>query len=219
YFHSWYRNNDITQGQFLQKATHDLDYINFILGIKPVELCAMTSKRVFNGSEKAGIRCDECPKAETCPENPKAILDRNDEVFGDYCCYGEDCKNEDSGSVLIRYETGMHVNYTQNFYIKKKAEKRGARFLGDEGTLEFDWYRNQIKIYNHYNARIDTFQYDESLGSHFGGDDRLVDNFYNLVAGKATQSIATFEEGLDSALLCIRAKQSAEQSKFMKIQE
>ena len=45
YYHNWYRDESETGGLFLQKATHDLDYLNHILEIKPVELCAMTPSR------------------------------------------------------------------------------------------------------------------------------------------------------------------------------
>jgi predicted dehydrogenase len=32
YYHNWYRNYDVAGGLFLQKATHDLDYIQYVLG-------------------------------------------------------------------------------------------------------------------------------------------------------------------------------------------
>ena len=47
YFHGWYRDEKETGGLWLQKATHDFDYINSILRIRPVEICAMTSKQIF----------------------------------------------------------------------------------------------------------------------------------------------------------------------------
>ena len=43
YYHKWYRNESITGGLWLQKATHDFDYINYLLGDnKPVRICAIT---------------------------------------------------------------------------------------------------------------------------------------------------------------------------------
>ncbi len=218
YFHSWYRDFDIVQGLFMQKATHDLDYIQYLLGdIRPVEVCAMTSKRVFAGDKPAGLRCSQCGQQDTCPESAKVLRASGQEVYGDFCCYGKDCRNEDSGSVLIRYESGMHVAYTQNFYIKRGAKRRGARFLGDKGTLEFDWYANQLTIYSHEVDRVDTCRYDPSMESHFGGDNRLVDSFYDLVTHRKTDSVATLEEGLRSARLCLAAKESAETGRFVKI--
>ena len=45
------------------------------------------------------------------------------------CCYAVDTGNEDSGSALIRYETGMHVSYSRIF-ARHKAGARGARLFG-----------------------------------------------------------------------------------------
>lgn len=218
YFHSWYRDYAITHGLFLQKATHDLDYIQYILGdLQPVEVCAMKSKRVFTGDKPAGLRCSQCEDRDICPESA-TVLERNgQEVYGEYCCYGTDCLNEDSGSVLIRYESGMHVAYTQNFFIKKSAQKRGARFLGERGTLEFDWYTNTMTVYPHDVDRVETYRYDAGMDSHFGGDAKLVDNFYALITGKTNRPVATLREGLRSALLCLTATESAEKRRFLPI--
>lgn len=47
-YHKWYRDEKETGGLFLQKATHDLDYINYLLGDnKPVRICAMKSKQIL----------------------------------------------------------------------------------------------------------------------------------------------------------------------------
>lgn len=220
YYHSWYRNYDVAGGLFLQKATHDLDYIQYVLGgMRPVELCAMKSKQVFNGNKPTGLMCSQCDERETCRESAVVLKRNGQEVFGEYCCYGEDSKNEDSGSVLIRYDTGMHVAYTQNFFIKRSAQKRGARFLGEKGTLEFDWYTNTMTVYQHDIDRVDTYRYNPSMDSHFGGDNRLVDSFYQLITGQTKQSVASLREGLDSAYLCLKATQSAEEHRFVTLDD
>lgn len=41
YFHDWYRDESISHGLFLQKATHDIDVINYLTGEMPVRVCAM----------------------------------------------------------------------------------------------------------------------------------------------------------------------------------
>ncbi|WP_256976081.1 hypothetical protein [Paenibacillus sp. MY03] len=46
-----------TRGLFVQKATHDFDYINHILGLKHITVCAMTSKQIFKGNKRAGMQC------------------------------------------------------------------------------------------------------------------------------------------------------------------
>ncbi len=219
YYHNWYRDENETQGLFLQKATHDFDYINYLLGTKPVEICAMTSKQIFKGNKPADLFCKDCDEYYTCDESPYVIKKYyKDKVKGEMCCYAVDTGNEDSGSAIIRYNTGMHVSYSQNFFARHKAGARGARLLGFKGTLEFDWYKGEIKIFMHQTPRTDTYKFDIPGGSHFGGDDVLAENFINVMQGKE-DSVAPLEAGLLSTLMCIKAKESALTGEFRKIEQ
>ena len=47
-----------------------------------------------------------------------------DHPHGDLCCFSTATGNHDSASVLIRYDTGMHVCYSQNFFARKNAQLR-----------------------------------------------------------------------------------------------
>lgn len=216
YYHNWYRDERETGGLFLQKATHDLDYLNHILELKPVELCAMTSKQVMKGDKPAQLKCADCGEKDTCPEGPTQTLGRGDYLHGEYCCYAEDTGNEDSGTVIVRYETGMHVVYTQNFFTRNKhAAKRGAVLTGVGGTVEFDWNTNEIVVRKHYQMGEMRCKV-ESVGNHGGGDTALAENFIGVMLGKES-SKTPLEEGLLSAHMCLKAKESAENHCFVKM--
>ncbi|WP_246066809.1 Gfo/Idh/MocA family protein [Paenibacillus koleovorans] len=215
YFHNWYRDEQETGGLFLQKATHDFDYINYLVGQKPVSVVAMTSKQIFKGTKPAGLRCVDCAENQTCEESTVHLKGIRRETWA-YCAFAEDTGNEDSGSALIRYENGMHVSYTQNFYSRKKSSFRGARFTGYKGTLELDFHGSQIKVYMHHTPRVET--YDIEMGNdHFGGDTELVKNFVKVMKGEG-RSVSTLEDGLLSALMCLKAKQSAETGMLQSIE-
>jgi predicted dehydrogenase len=220
YFQTWYRDENETQGLFLQKATHDFDYINFLLGVKPVSLCAMSAKLIYKGTKPACKLCSECSEKDSCLESPF-----NPEAGGhglppcDWdtlkCAFAVDTGNEDSGSAIIRYSNGMHVNYTQNFFARKKAAKRGATLSGYNGTLEFDFYTNQIRVFGHQQNIVETYDVD-AAGGHGGGDGVLCDAFVKMVEGKA-DSISRLDDGLLSALMCLKAKESAATDTFQEI--
>ena len=57
YYGEWYRNTEETKGQLLQKATHDFDYINYLLARQPVSIAAMSSRQVFGGDKPKGLTC------------------------------------------------------------------------------------------------------------------------------------------------------------------
>lgn len=217
YFHDWYRDENETGGLFLQKATHDFDYINYLLDIEPVIICAMKSKQIFKGNKPRGLICRECDEYADCPESTYVVKHfKYDDTHGDMCCFAKDTGNEDSGGALIRYKTGMHVSYSQNFFARKSAGARGARFLGYNGTLEFDWFTDKLKVFMHNTPRVETYEFDSHKMSHCGGDQMLAFNFINVVKN-GEKSKSPIEAGILSALMCLKAKESAQTNTFQEI--
>lgn len=217
YYHSWYRDENETQGLFLQKATHDFDYINYLLGQKPIQICAMKSKQLFKGQKPAGLRCKDCDEYRVCSESPYVIkLSKKDEPTGDYCCFAVDTGNEDSGSALVRYESGLHLCYSQNFFARKNAAARGARLLGYDATLEFDWYSGKIQIFRHDTNIVETYEFLPDLYGHFGGDKILIKSFIGVMSGEEV-SCSPLESGILSTRMCLRATESCQTNSFMLI--
>ncbi|WP_135552576.1 Gfo/Idh/MocA family protein [Paenibacillus cymbidii] len=213
YYHNWYRDENETGGLFLQKATHDFDYINYVLGLAPVSVCAMTSKQVFKGDKPAGLRCVDCEENRTCEESTAFNPERRERW--PFCSFATDTGNEDSGSALVHYESGMHVSYSQNFFARRKAAARGARFLGYKGTIEFDFYTGRIQTFLHHSPRVETIEFTQGE-NHFGGDEKLADSFIGLMKGES-ESVSTLRDGLVSALMCLQARESAATNTFREL--
>lgn len=210
YYHKWYRDDKETGGLFLQKATHDVDYITELIGRKPISVCAMTSKQVFKGDRPAGLLCRNCPEKDTC-------IDFSDNLGTDYrkndgCCFAVDTGNEDSGSAVIMYDNGVHVSYSQNFISRRSAGKRGVRVVGRLGTVEFDWEENYIRYHDHYGERHD-IPVTEKAGGHFGGDGMLIADYLLALEGKETS--CKLCDGVRSAKLCLCLKESSLEKKFV----
>lgn len=221
YFHDWYRDESVAHGLFLQKATHDVDLINYLTGETPNMICAMKSKQIFKGDMPAGLRCSECGKAETCMESTYNIEKvRNDIPRSDYCCYAVDTGNEDSGSMIIGYESGMHAVYSQNFFARKKAARRGARLYGYKGTLEYDFAKDEVVVYDHMSdkvTKVECRMLSNTSNGHAGGDYVLIQNFVDLILKRTTQSIAPLSAGIISAEMCLAAKEASESFEYKKI--
>lgn len=217
YYKYWYRDESLTGGLFLQKATHDLDYINYVLGKQPVELCAMESKTVYKGDKPANLKCEDCPENDSCYESTKVIREQeNDEPYGEYCSYGEDVGNHDSATILMQYADGLHAVYTQNFVARKEAGKRGMRMIGQKATVEFDWTTNEIMLFYHDKNTVEHIVMRPNAGAgHGGGDNVLIRDFAAILNGDIARSCLL--EGLQSAYLCLKAKESAEKHIFVKV--
>jgi predicted dehydrogenase len=225
YFHGWMRNDALTGGLWLQKATHDLDYLSYMIGRLPERIVAVESKNVFTGDMPAGIYCLECPIQDTCPESQKnlfymqGILDdmRKAEDWWDgrwQCSFAVDTGNHDSATAILQYANGSHLTYTQNFYARRAAAKRGARFLGYKGTMEFDFNSDEVVVMHHQKPRVDRLRLDAHEGGHHGGDTELLLDFLNIIFGTG-ESRSTLEDGLMSANLCLMAKESCQNSQFV----
>ena len=216
YYHGWYRDESETGGLFLQKSTHDFDYINSMLdGARPVSVSAVASKMIFTGNEPSGQLCESCPKAATCPEGPEALRKLNIDPTGYACCFATDTGNHDSGSALVTYDTGIHVVYTQNFVARNKAAKRGARFIGYDGTVEFDFPTGKITVYEHHTGKVEVIDMSGDFGQHFGGDRRLAEAFLRVLEGGKSPS--TLAEGILSVSMCLAARESAESRRFVDV--
>ena len=214
------------QGLFVQKATHDLDYMMDLMGSRIVRVGAMASYgRVFGGKKRAGLVCSACGEAETCPESPGNRA-RNGSASGknrDHAClFSRHCGTpgtgmcEDSSSCVVEFASGAHGIYTQVFYSRREAARRGAIVSGYDGTLSFDWYRNELVTVHHHSPFTDKTAAGEGA-SHFGGDAELARDFFGLIRGRIKRSRTPIETGLASIYACLAAKKSAETGQFVKV--
>ena len=209
YYHSWYRDPQETGGLFLQKATHDVDYIAYLTGETPVDAFARTTKLHYKGNKPAGLHCPDCAEYFTCRESSyvvKHIL--KEEVTGDACCFAVDTGNEDGASAIFTLPGGAIVSYSQNFVVKKGAARRGCRLIGTDASVEFDFYTGEIREDRYDLPQTVTHVFRADAHSHFGGDEALALEFMGLMNGKKPES--DLLAGLNSAAVCLAAKRSSE---------
>lgn len=217
YYHNWYRDAELTGGLWLQKATHDFDYLNYILGQKVVTIGAMSVRKLFGGDMPEDQKCEGCEKYTECPESPFVVKNVYKDPYGvpgQWCAYSKNEGNDNCATAIMKYESGTIVNYNQNFFARMSAARRGARFYGYKGTLEFDWYTNELKVFNHTANRVDTYKL-ETKGDHFGGDMKLAKLYMELLKGESKDSY--LDQGIESARMCLAARESCETGKFMEM--
>lgn len=216
YYHSWYRDANETGGLFLQKATHDIDYIHFLTGERPVSVCAKTAKLHFKGDRPAGLHCPDCADFHTCPESSYVVKNiLKEDVQGDACCFAEDTGNEDGASAIFTTASGMLISYNQNFTVKKSAGRRGARLIGTQGSAEFDFYTAEIREDRYLSPQTVTHAFHFPAGMHFGGDEMLALDFLRVLDGGEAQSDLT--AGLVSAASCLAARRADAEGRFVPV--
>ena len=227
YWEHEYRNFEITQGLFLQKATHDLDYLTYLMDSPIVRVAAMaTYGRVFGGDKPAGLHCAICDETEVCLESPqnRARVRGTGQQPDHPCLFSVDCgspetgTNEDASSCLIEFASGAHGIYTQVFYARRDAGTRGATVSGYEGTVRFDWYTNSLHRVRHHAPFSETATAGQGA-SHFGGDIELCRDFLGLINGRIRESRTPITMGIASVYSCLACKQSAETGEFVEVRQ
>ena len=226
YWEAPYRNWDITQGLFLQKATHDFDYIMYLMDSPIVRVAAMATRgQVFGGTKRAGLMCSQCEEQETCLESPQnrrrngttGVHEDHPCVFSVDCGSPETNLNADASSALVEFASGAHGAYTQVCYARRDAATRGATVSGYRGTVSFDWYTNELHRVRHHAPYSATERAGTGM-SHFGGDLELAHDLIGLIRGTA-KSRTPIETGLTSVYACLAAKESAETGEFVPVRQ
>ena len=219
YFRSWYRNYELDGGLWLQKFTHDVDYINYLLDARPRWVSAMNAQRVFGGDKPFELQCKDCPEQESCPESPfvrfRSGFEGGQVQFAEeqtyqenqFCVFSDGIKLQDMGSCMLEYESGAQATYTQNFFTRYRAARRGARLYGARGTIEFEWNQNYIKVFSHTSPIVETIDFSSDM-PHFGGDRELSYDFLMAMRDRRP-SRSPISAGILSALTCLWARESA----------
>lgn len=222
YYHGWMRDEHETGGLWLQKATHDFDYLNSLVRQPPIRICAMESKTVFRGEMPTGLRCAECERLETCPESPGNLsyfqeLTPRVDPNAWLCSYAVDTGNHDSASAIIQYGSGLHAVYSQNFYTRGGAAARGATLIGYRGTIKFDWYQDELTVHHHHSGKTERHRFDVGDGhGHHGGDEELARDFLDVISGRH-QGRAPLHAAILSAQMCLLARESCTTHSFQDV--
>ena len=218
YYSEGYRDYEVTGGLWLQKATHDFDYLNQVLG-RPVAITSMMTRKIYGGVMPHGLWCSACEKDETCLESPRGVARRGDDggvgTRDHPCVYGDEIKNQDAGSAIIMYEDGAHAVYSQNFVSRRSAGRRGAIITGYRASLSFDWYTGTLTVIDHHRDRVETVKIRAATG-HLGGDEALARNFGDVCLGR-DEARTDLSAGLISAAMCLAARESAHKQKWMPV--
>ena len=224
YWERFYRDTSITGGLFLQKATHDFDAMMALMD-SPITRVAATAHHggVFGGDRPEGLRCSECDERRTCLESPQnRARNRSGGSTADHLCvFSRACgtpetgTNEDTSSALLEFASGAHGLYTQVFFSRRDAAARGAVISGYHGTLDFDWYRNDLRLVRHHEPFTTRATAAEGM-SHFGGDEELARNFLGMIL-HGEESRADIRAGLRSVYACLAARESARTGTFVDV--
>ena len=152
YFRRWHREKDKSGGLLVHKGTHHFDLVNWWIDAVPETVYGM-GRLAFYGRENAERRGVSVPydryTGEDTGGDPFAIdlaaaertralyldAEKHDGYRRDQNVFGDGVSIEDTMSLLVRYRTGVVLNYSLNAYMPR--EGFSAAFNGTRGRLEY----------------------------------------------------------------------------------
>jgi predicted dehydrogenase len=229
YFHDWHGTMANTGGLLLQKGSHDLDIINWVVDSKIKRIAAFGSQDFFGGDKQNHLVCQNCVERNSCSE---AIVDRNiswkrpdgkdTEVlynqWRNQCVYREEVDVLDNHHTILEYENGVKVSYLECHFTPE--DNREYIFIGTKGKLKLDDTKDLITIQlrNGMYDREEKITYENLQLSegHGGGDKYIIDDFINaLITGQ--QPKVGGEAGFESIQAGIVAHEAIRDGEIKKI--
>ena len=212
-----YRRFNEVGGLWLQKATHDFDYLNQLVGARPVRVAAMMTQRIFGtGRILEPARPPTVEMLHIDKHQYKLgdedITDRDAQLNSFGSRFHAAIKNQDAGSAIIWYDNGVIVSYDKNFVTRRDAQSRGAIVTGYNGTLDWNCYPTEhIRIVDHDSPRVDRVECPSDEGDgHGGGDLALHQPFVELMQGKPNTA-GNLTDGMLSVAMCLAVRRAAQQ--------
>jgi len=213
--HSFVRGNWRKESEsvpiLLAKSVHDLDWLQYIMGSRCVQVSSFGSLRHFRSENKppnAASRCLDCDYEPQCPYSAKKIYpERIEQGLTDWMAnvltpdltpegitkalrngpYGRcvyECDNDvvDHQVVNMNFEGGQTITFTMTAF--SEWEDRKTKLFGSLGQLAGDG--SVIEHYDFLTDRTQVYEIqptDQSLmGHHGGGDYNLMASFVAAVA-------------------------------------
>lgn len=239
YFRKWMRTREKIGSLLLQKATHDLDIMNHVTGLKPVSIAAFGSRLLYGGDMPNDLTCDVCDRKMSCP---MSIYRRKLEAGKllpppqlRKCVYAREIDINDNEVLIIQYEGGVTASYSETFNAPTLGGQRGGAFIGSEGIMELKYYGDFVEDHTNGaimvgNSHIDITKFNAKPGTrihevydwggehHFDGNDFVMLGKLDRLHGRPSDVAGTIEEGYISAKMCLAAQESIETGKIVPLE-
>lgn len=223
YRSSWRRHSETSGGSMLEKACHDMDILNWMMGCRPLSLNSYGASPVFAPNPSLPEVCDDCSYASTCQyyKKPKfsSHEDRGEEVLHEFireddrCIYNIDKDTVDVQSVSIEYENGAVANFMLNFHGMGPKAGRNFHAIGTKGRVWGSLQEKTVFLHENLTGRTTLFDVGEDGSGHGGGDQAHALLLGAMMGDPAYAPDQNAEAGYLSAVMCLAADVSRTQQR------
>lgn len=191
-FHNWRREKSKGGTMMIEKATHDLDLLQWLLNARPVSVFASTKQMAFGGDKPDDLVCNACDERLTCPESDLNQWYVHQRGYGHPdnaapCCFAKAADVPDDELCLIHYDTGVHASYIATYYTPECYKHREIQLVGLGGVLEISQHSEageaEIALYPRYGkpGEVTRQTFNAQGRGHLEGDLGIMRHFYDVI--------------------------------------
>jgi len=187
YYHDWHGSSKNTTGLLLQKASHDIDMIHWLMGQYTTRVAASGGLDYYGGDKPDDLTCPECPEKDTCVEFQQGNSGGHNEMNA--CVFRKEVDVEDNSMMMMELDGGVRASYMQCHFAPDYC--RNFTIIGTEGRIENldDTSKVILRMRNRsnrwHNLADQELAVKQAAGGHGGADPVICKDFIDmLVDGK-----------------------------------
>ncbi len=177
-----------------------------------VDSCPYSAKKIYIDMWKEdGASENRWPMnviTDAYPLTEEALYKAIEEGPYGRCVYACDNDVVDNQTVIMQFENGVTATLRMEGFTRKGG--RDIRFFGTEGELEMDEECNFITLRRFFGEEK-TWKINEltdDLVGHGGGDHRMIDKLYEVIAQKNENVDTCIENSVESHYMALAAEES-----------
>ncbi len=213
-YHNFRRNMQTGGGQLIEKATHDLDVMLFLMGRKPRRVSALSFQQAYGGDKPDTLRCCECPERATCREYSARGMAGNHgglrdvAAADDLCVFARATDIPDNETCTIVMDENTFGVYSHCFFARGLTS-REYQVIGTEACMRIIFSQmdgppdGRIILTPRYDdvpGRIQEYRFAYHGRIHYNGAPGVVRHFTELMSG-ARQPFTTVEQAFTAELI------------------
>ncbi len=218
----WRRYRDKSGGSMLEKSSHDLDLLNWIMDCRPVSLTSYGNRQIFVTDPELPEHCGDCHLQTACPYyNPTRSEheDEGEEALhqfireDDRCIYNIDKDVLDVQALNIEYESGALASFVLNFHAMGPRAGRNFHAVGTQGRIWGNLHDAKVHLYRNGPGKEEVFDCSGDGTGHGGGDQLHAYELITMMNEPGYRPRQNAYAGYLSAAMCFAADISVQEKR------
>jgi len=206
--HPSYNRRGVLGSWLLEKCSHDIDLLNWIVDTRCERVASFGSRSHFGPRSDVPEQCSpECPIESEClfsaaklyGDKPPDDTGLN-RIMPHICVYHSGSDLVDHQTALLEYANGVTVAFS--LLSLAPEDTRRIRICGSNATLRGCWARNELRVHRLGNGEEIVRDPGLSTEGHGGADPEIMVAFLDWLEDPSRRPKTAGAEGLEAMVVC-----------------